>query len=898
MDTALKVIIVSTSHWDRAWYVPFQEFRWALVDLLDQVLDLLDRDPRYRAFMLDGQSVTLEDYLEVRPEREVDIRRHVEEGRLQVGPWYVLPDEYLVSPEALVRNLLIGTRLADRMGGAMRHGYNPDSFGHISQLPQILQGFGIETALFWRGFGDEGEEIPNEFWWQAPDGSRVLASFLRFGYGNAAQLGYPVRWGEVRPLRFDLELALKQATQAIEALRSRASSGVVLLLNGTDHTRAQPELPEVIDRLREKGYDVHHGTITDYVSAVLERRPELPTLTGEFNRGRYSPILQGVYSTRMPLKQRNWAIQQTLERSAEPAAAFAWLHGAAYPAGALDVAWQWLLKNHPHDDICGSSVDQVHREMGFRFGQAEQIAHIVWRESLRSIAERVALGQPGPALMLWNPSLHARAEVAVVSVPFAPGTAPKSFVLVDAEGRRYPVQVLGTREAYWAEPRRARPRAYVDVAFRASVPAGGYATYHLEQAAEPSLVEPAREGVRVSGDRQMENEKLRVTVEENGCLMVEDKATGKRYGPLHFFEDTEDSGDEYDYSPAPRSTTIWSIGTAASWRWVEVGPLRATLELRWELRLPAALAPDRRSRSGEWVSCPVTTRVSLLSEERRLEFVTEVDNRAKDHRLRVWFDTGISTEEVLVDGHFDLLRRPVRVMPRPDWHQPPVPTGLARRFVAVHQQGSGFAVLTRGLPEYEAIPGKAGVSLAVTLLRCVGWLSREDLLTRPGHAGPAIEVPEAQLLGSHRFEYAVQLFDEPSELFTAAEVYHNPLVAVRADTRVGLLPEELREFADAGALAQAPARDLPARWSWIQVEPPGIGVSAIKRSEDGRDLVIQLFNLFDEERRVELRVGFPVKEAWRARLDETPVARLDTGTDQLSLAIRAKEVVTLRLTPA
>lgn len=143
-----RAVIVSTSHWDRAWYVPFQEFRWALVELLDQVLELLERDDGYEAFMLDGQTIVLEDYLELRPERRETVARLIAAGRLQVGPWYVPPDEYLVSREALIRNLLVGTRLARSLAGRfMEHGYNPDSFGHVSQLPQILRGFGRQLDL-------------------------------------------------------------------------------------------------------------------------------------------------------------------------------------------------------------------------------------------------------------------------------------------------------------------------------------------------------------------------------------------------------------------------------------------------------------------------------------------------------------------------------------------------------------------------------------------------------------------------------------------------------------------------------------------------------------------------------------------------------------------------------
>ncbi|MCK4961620.1 MAG: hypothetical protein KAS19_03995, partial [Anaerolineales bacterium] len=176
--------IVPHTHWDREWYLPFQSFRIKLVHLIDMLLDILDHDPAFTHFTLDGQTIILEDYLEIRPERESDLIRHIRSGRLLIGPWYILPDEFLVSPEATVRNLLQGGSLCDRFGARMDIGYLPDPFGHIGQMPQILLGFGIEMAAFRRGLADE----PCELWWQAPDGSRVLTAYLRDGYDNAARL--------------------------------------------------------------------------------------------------------------------------------------------------------------------------------------------------------------------------------------------------------------------------------------------------------------------------------------------------------------------------------------------------------------------------------------------------------------------------------------------------------------------------------------------------------------------------------------------------------------------------------------------------------------------------------------------------------------------------------------
>ena len=222
--------IVSHSHWDREWYKSFEQFRSMLVNMVDDLLEILDRDPRYQCFTLDGQTVVLDDYLAVRPEREEELRRLVREGRLMIGPWYVLPDEFLVSAEATVRNLLAGTRRSRDFGAEMKVGYIPDSFGHIAMMPAILSGFGIDTALLYRGFGGEPGQTSSEYWWTGPDGTRCLMLHLfRHGYS-----------GCYFHQETDKEI-LKRFKELKEEVDARAATGHRLLMNGGDHHWPDPE---------------------------------------------------------------------------------------------------------------------------------------------------------------------------------------------------------------------------------------------------------------------------------------------------------------------------------------------------------------------------------------------------------------------------------------------------------------------------------------------------------------------------------------------------------------------------------------------------------------------------------------------------------------------------------
>ncbi|HUX77984.1 MAG TPA: hypothetical protein VMY40_15230, partial [Anaerolineae bacterium] len=431
--------VVSHTHWDREWYLTFQQFRFRLVELIDQLLALLDADPDYRYFMLDGQAIVLEDYLEIHPEREAQIRRYVQEGRLLIGPWYILPDEFLVSPEATVRNLLTGERVCRRFGPHMSIGYVPDPFGHIGQMPQILRGFGIDVACLWRGVGDK----PTELRWQAPDGSEVLLLHLRNSYGNGA-------W-----LPDDEDGFVQGLAEARDGLVPHATTSHVLVMQGMDHMRPRADLPQLlaVTAARLENTRVVHSTLPQYLAAVRdelgERESELCPVGGELRSPERAHLLPGVLSTRMWIKQRNHACETLLEKWAEPFGAIAGqvdrdageqAGGASSARQMNQRAWKYLLENHPHDSICGCSVDQVHREMVTRFDWCEQIGQEVTQRALQAIARQIE--RSTPAIVVFNPASAPRTDA--VSVEIEPFLGPDP-TLLDEAGRPVATRTLGRR---------------------------------------------------------------------------------------------------------------------------------------------------------------------------------------------------------------------------------------------------------------------------------------------------------------------------------------------------------------------------------------------------------------------------------------------------------------------
>ncbi len=137
--TKKKVYIVSHSHWDREWYLPYEEHHMRLIELVDNVLDLIENDPEFNSFHLDGQTIILDDYLQVRPEKKEAVKKAVQAGKLKIGPFYILQDDFLISSESNVRNMLIGHLESQKWGAPVQLGYFPDTFGNMGQTPQMMQ---------------------------------------------------------------------------------------------------------------------------------------------------------------------------------------------------------------------------------------------------------------------------------------------------------------------------------------------------------------------------------------------------------------------------------------------------------------------------------------------------------------------------------------------------------------------------------------------------------------------------------------------------------------------------------------------------------------------------------------------------------------------------------------
>ena len=1007
MTSQLKIVLVPHTHWDREWYQTFQQFRIRLVHAVDKLLDIMDGDADFSHFMLDGQTIVIDDYLEARPEEEERLRKYTRNGRITVGPWYVQPDEFLVSGEALIRNLQTGLKRAAEFAEPMRVGYVPDCFGHIAQLPQILQGVGIDNAVFWRGIGSEARQ--SELYWAAPDGTKVLVLLLSggMGYSNARDM-------PLKPDEFVTHVEL-----LIPPLLEKATTGTILFMNGSDHLEPQDGLPAIIKATSEQlahfnparghnageadvaeadgayhGVQVCIGTLPQYVAAVQEYltrngSDSLQTLSGEMRSGELSHLLPAVLSSRMWIKQQNAATEHLLERWMEPMTAWASKLGARYPGGLSRVAWKLLLQNHPHDSICGCSIDQVHRENSARFAQSQQVGEQLTFEALQYLAGATDTRAPSLGMIqdertlneavpivVFNPAPGPRTGVVQTDAPIA--HMDRDAAIVDERGQHMPHHVIRRwRKEIGSAPvaremiasmvamlGKQEPGDFIAMAesflvgYMEQLGAGNayeIAGIKIEEGKEPGVasievliaaagqgralqtklhaaerqlldlleredihtleftaIDEARETIEFVGTdlpayglktfwvlpelagtasaapastlavsaNSIENEFYRVEASaQDGTLTVTDKQTGIVLSGLNRFVDGGDIGDLYNYCP-PAQDLLVTAPTQPPTIEVTHSPARVALHISAQYSLPVGATADRETRSNERVSFPITSEISLSPGARRIDIHTSLENMAKDHRIRVTFPVLYKVESVAAEGTFEVRTRPV-VAPRPpdvtDWSEEPVNYFPQKRFVDIGDGTTGLAVLNRGLPEYEVIQDSEGrQAIAVTLLRCVEWLSRGDLSTRRGHAGPMLETPEGQCQGHYEFDYALVMHSggweaEDALVLREAQAFNTPTRAIATTQHTG---------------------ELPSLTSMIEVAAHGVVVSTIKRSGEG--VIVRLYNPLPHAVEANLRPGFACEKAFAANLLEEPQRQLSwDGVEALRIGMRSGEIVTI-----
>jgi len=859
----MRTHIVTHTHWDREWYATFEIFRQRLLELIDLLVNNIEKYQEFKYFTLDGQVVVLEDYLELHPENKEKLVDLIQKGRIIVGPWYVLPDEFLIMGESFIRNYLYGKRILKNLGvNGMNIGYLPDMFGHNAYTPVILKGLGLKAGVVWRGVGSASRKT--EFLWYAPNGDCILTVNLIHGYSNGAHFGG------------DIEILKDRFKREIEYLKNHATTENILIMNGTDHEMPIMELPEKFPEWsKEFGVEITHSNLENYVNEVLKENISLDKVIGELRDPKYEPILKDVTSTRVYLKILNFENQLLYLRYLEPLSAIAKTLGVNSRNNEIDYGWKQILKSHPHDSICGCSIDRVHRDVETRLYSALENGIGTLVKLMDDITTKLGEKDEELNVIVFNPlerdgkrlvELYINLDSPDYDVYDSKGNIVESFIepiglpideVFDSSNRKK-YMLLSEIKAFLKNknPGSAFIAPTFKVSFIADLPSLSFTSFTLKK--------KNKCGEKRSNTLDFENNFYSFHLNNDGTFDLYDKINNVNIKNINYFEDQGDIGDEYNFSPT-ESEPIKVIPEIKS---IDVRGKESlkTITLKGEITLP--YSAEGRKRSSEEVIMPFTMVYTLYKEYPRIDVSLQIENRARDHRLRFGIDLPEEIDKVLNDGYYGIVEHSTIVENNEEYVEENVPRYAMESFVNLIGNKTKVMIVTRGLHEYEVERKEKETSLKITLLRAVGYLSRGDLTTRKGHAGPYFSTPEAQCLGKYNFDYSFVILNtnKEKEMYEKSREYLLCPIAM-------VLPYKVEE------------------WKFLEI-PDGLFLTALKISEDGEDLIVRFVNLGNEEIYTLRSAIF--KEAYITDMKEENKEFLG-GKGEWHLSFKKGEVKTIRL---
>jgi len=920
--------VIPNTHWDREWLYDFQETRMQLVSFLDKLLAMLDSNPGYKSFLMDSQVAPIEDYLDVRPENRGRIEEHVKTGRLLIGPWYTCPEEFNVNGESLVRNLLMGHRVAGSLGHVMKIGYSPFSYGQNSQIAQIYAGFGIDTILFYHGV--TLEEVPSEFILEGADGTRLLGTRM----GSNARYNFffdvyrPAVYGKeilerdyawkdgglpfhlcgprdylghyflLDPAKRLDEEKLKSGLENLKAKEVEACSTKVLAYM-LGHDSYEPD-PVEIDLVQRAASTVRpdrlfFSTLEDYIRRLKSEAKDLPVLKGERRTprmiGRAAFLYHEVTSSRTRVKQANSRAEAELQRWAEPFSSVAHAIGYEYPRALLETAWKYLFRCHPHDTIAGTGVDQIERDVTYRLDQVINISRGLTRRALQNIQLKVDnsdLPEDEVAVTVYNPSPFERTEVVTAYLDLPKECGYEYFSILDGEtAEKVESQVFSIAEDHpvmrnMNDATLEMPSEKVGLHFLAPrVPGLGYRTFRIVHEDHASM----SVGSMITSPRKMENEYVSVEVMGNGTLTVTDKASGRTYSGLNLFVDDGEAGHAWRHIPPAHDRVITSEGSPATVSVAEDGPLVSSFRVDVTMKIPLELDEagsdeikrldgngDKARRSEEEREMKVSSLITLRKGQRYVEIVTAFDNQCRDHRFRAAFPTALDTDVCHAESAFDVVERRIVRDSKGPWISPWNPASPQQRFVDLSDGEAGLAVINDGLREYE-ISEDPSRTIYLTLLRAY----EVALTTVAWRWERHPEMKLSQCPGEHEFRYAVMPHAgewSKAGVGPQAERFNLPMTVAQVGRHGG---------------------SMPKAWGFVTIEPENVLMSALKRAEEDDSLVLRLYNPTPSSIEAKVHLSMPLRSAELTDFEERRKESLSIEGQGLSITVEPKKVLTIRL---
>ncbi len=853
------VAVVVQTHWDREWYFPHQTFVVRLLQVMARVADQLERG-ELEQFLFDGQTAAYEDLVaNAEPALVQRVQTLVRAKRIVLGPWYVMADEFLVSGESLLRNLEIGIADATAAGNCQYVGYLPDTFGHLGQMPQLLANFGIQSAVMWRGV----DSPVAEFDWQSPDGTIVGAVFLTQGYYQ-------------HPLNVaDWAAAL---TKYLDSIATRSLADELLLTQGGDHLLPIGALQSRIAAFnsQDHGYQLKESTLAAHVATALAgSHGRRATIRGALRNNKQAFVLPDVLSTRRYLKRLNQNAEDRLLGIVEPL--LVQLGGTVDdPHKYLLDTWRMVIQQQAHDSICGCSIDSVHQEMLARYRLIDQrlsalIDRIASAGGLQKTAQHEdddtsnGVFADDSKFSLFNP-LPKRFFGSQMITLFLRGELSRGLSIKTAAGQLLVSELISVQpDAVFRSPVDDFPERIegyrYEMLVQCEIGGLGASACVVERVSSPSP-EPGQSDSAVTG---IENADYRVIVSACGQLTIKSTRTGAA-SKISFLSEL-DAGDSYNFSPPPNQHKVVqeSVKLISTKQYQHMQELRVGIEMQ----VPAGLSDDRRGCSAESVVNAGTLTIRLFADSGVIDCTLDWTNAACDQRTRLLLSLPTAIATTASDCGFEWCRTPVRYADYPTMvSRQEMPVAVNPSLSAV--EAGSLVFLHRAMQEYEMLQdlqGSGGQQLGVTLIRSVGWMSRRDLVTRGVGAGPDMATPDAQCLGTERFEFQIAIDQQhrdatPSAPTNAtahplalAERFRRPLVMLRGHTD---------------------------RWAaGIEIGNVSLQVGAIRRV--GETIELRLWNPTDTAQSLSMSSGVWVRVNANGSTSDRPASRVD-----------AHEIVTLR----
>jgi len=810
-----KFFIVPHSHLDREWYRTMQENRIRLTRFLDDLLETMENDPEYTVYNLDAQTSFCDDYFDVKPENEERFRKLVQAGRFTIGPWYVQPDEHLPTAEGIIRNMLISKKISDKYGQFHNVAYVPDSFGQSSSFPTIVKGFGIDSAIFYRGFSEDDSNY-NDFIWEGLDGSRVIANWMPVGYGNAMFLK-----------ENDDEKNMHEIEENLKLLSDRSVSNNLLLMCGSDQSFVKKWLPKTVARLNEIYKDQEFEFIIaspqDYIDAIRPYQDKMEVVIGELRKGKLSRTHNSIGATRLDYKKMNFEVEQKYLKVLEPLNVFAGLFGFNEDDQLINRGWKYIVENSAHDSYCNCCTDIIHKELLMRLIYAEQNANYLIEEKFNYLHQIVRYNEKeGRPILLFSSNASKRTQIIELEI----FVKNEVFAIFDCSGNELNYEISNcerynlkdTIVSFTPIPDDFYSKMKINL--QCSTSSSGFETVYIKENIAAS--KKKRTYITESG---LSNGLIQVVINDKGSLDITDLVSQQVYLNQHIFIDDGNAGDEYDYSPSFSDYRVDSLNKLVMSEVVEDTMLQASYKLTHQVMVPVTTSNEKRS--DELSMIEIITIITIKKGERQVYFKTSINNKAENHRIQVLFDAQAKLSTNIADIQLGEIIRNNRFSQTEEsengWHERYYPVFNQHKYAGFKNVNmDGFVVLNRGLPQYE-IYDEETTKLAITLLSSVGFMGNMNLKYRPGRrSGSTDATPDSQMKGIFNCEYCFIPITKDVDYIQIAENYVNPIIgkSFAEFSSEGFLPDSLK----------------------VVTSSDGILISCLKTSEDGKGIILRVLN--------------------------------------------------------